>query len=210
MASKTLERKDLIVGTIIAMIMASLFTWLGGLPLVVTFIPGLVISWLIFLRMYFKKSELPEGGSFFPIYFLTLAWQFIHFNEEFLTGFYDLFPQLYGRNPWNPGFFVSINMVAYFVFVIACLLVFTKNLNFLVIPILFFIVYGAIGNAIAHTWWVILQKSYFPGFFTAQAYWILGPLALSRLIGSRRDVIISSVLFALMLIPLLTIFIHTK
>lgn len=210
MTSRTLERKDLIVGTIIAMIMASIFTLVGGLPLVVTFVPGLAISWLIFLLMYLKRSELPEGGTFFPVYFSTLAWQFIHFNEEFLTGFYELFPQLYGRSPWSPGLFVSINMVAYFVFVIACLLVFTKNLNFLVIPTLFFIVYGAIGNAVAHTWWVILQKSYFPGFYTAQAYWILGPLVLSRLIGSRRDTLISSVLFAFMLIPLLTILIQTK
>jgi hypothetical protein len=208
--TRTLERKDLIVGTIIAILMASIFTLVGGKPLVVTFVPGIVVSWLIFLRIYLKRTNLPEGSTFLPIYFTTLAWQFIHFNEEFLTGFYKLFPIIYGRSPWSPGFFVSVNMVSYFVFVITCLLIFTKNMKFLVIPVLFFIVYGAIGNSIAHTWWVVLQKNYFPGFYTAQAYWIIGPLALSKLIGSRRDALISVVFFAVILIPILTIFIHAK
>jgi hypothetical protein len=210
MTSRTLERKDLIVGTAIAILMAIIFSSLGGKPLLVTFVPGLAVSWLIFLRLYLTRTALPEGSAFFPIYFLTLAWQFVHFTEEFLTGFYDRFPQLYGASPFSQALFVSFNMVSYFVFVVTCLLVFVKGIRFLLIPVLFFIVYGAIGNAISHTWWVVLQKSYFPGFYTAQAYWIIGPLALSKLIGSRRDAFMSVGFFAVVLIPLLTFFIQTK
>jgi hypothetical protein len=71
-------------------------------------------------------------------------------------------------------------------------------------------VYGAMGNAITHTWWVILQKSYFPGFYTAQVYWILGPLALSTFIGSRRTTLLSLVLLAAILIPMVTVFIQAN
>jgi lipoprotein signal peptidase len=207
MVSRTFQGRDLVAGTIIALLMGIFFTLVGGKPLVVTFVPGLVVSWLIFVGMYHEQRPLPVGSMFFPIYFATLAWQFLHFTEEYLTGFYVDFPRLYGASPFSPGLFVSFNMASYFVFVVACLLVWTKDLRFLVIPALFFIVYGAIGNAISHTWWAILQKAAFPGFFTAQAYWIIGPLALSRLIGSRRDALIAVVVFAAVLIPILTVFV---
>ena len=206
MTSRLLDRVDVIIGTCIAVFMAAFFTLAGGLPLVLTFVPGVALSWLIFIRLFVKKTELPEGIAFFPIYFLTLGWQFLHFNEEFRTGFYKLFPQLYGSPPYSIELFVSINMVSYFVFVIAAILTFSKNLKFFLIPALFLIIYGAIGNAIAHTWWVIVKKAYFPGFYTALVYWFLGPLALSRLIGSRRDALFIVGIFAVILLPLLTIF----
>jgi len=94
--------------------------------------------------------------------------------------------------------------------VMACLLVFTRRLNFLLMPALFFIVYGAIGNAIAHTWWVVWRQAYFPGFYTAQLYWLLGPWALSKLIGAKHEALIWVVSLAAVLIPLLTVFIQAK
>jgi hypothetical protein len=208
--SRTLETKDFGIGTVIVIFMAVLFALVGGKPLIVTFIPGLVVSWLIYLWMYRNKTKLPEWSTFSPIYFLTLAWQFIHFTEEYLTGFYNRFPLLYGHTPYSLHLFISFNMVSYFVFVVACLLVFTKSLKFLVVPVLFFLVYGAMGNAITHTWWVILQKAYFPGFYTAQVYWMLGPLALSTFIGSRRTTLLSLVLLVAVLIPMTTVFIQAK
>ena len=177
MHSRILCRKDLIIGTVIAIFMAIAFTVAGGLPLIITFVPGVILSWLIFLRMFFMKTEFPTAESFYPFYFAALAWRFLHFNEEFLTGFYRLFPQLFGSAPYSIEFFVSINMISYFLFVITAILTFTKNLKFLVVPGLFFIIYGGIGNAISHTWWVIWQKSYFPGFYTGLGYWIIGEFA---------------------------------
>jgi hypothetical protein len=208
--SRMLEAKDFGIGTVIVVLMAVLFASVGGRPLTFTFIPGLFVSWLIYLWMYRNKTELPEWSTFSPIYFLTIAWQFIHFTEEYLTGFYNRFPSLYGHTPYPLYLFISFNMVSYFVFVVACLLVFTKSLKFLAVPVLFFLVYGAMGNAITHTWWVILQKSYFPGFYTAQVYWILGPLALSTFIGSRRTTLLSLVLLAAILIPMVTVFIQAN
>ena len=132
--------------------------------------------------------------------------QFIHFAEEYVTGFSSKYPLLYGGVPYSEDLFVSFNMIPYSIFALACILAFTKNVRFLLIPPLFFIIYGAIGNAIAHTWWSIYLQSYFPGLVTAQIFWIAGPFVLYKLVGRRQIVFTIIILFALVLIPLLTIF----
>ena len=203
----TLGKKDFIIGTVIALVMGTTFTLLSsGKSLLVTFVPGIVITWLTFAWLYKKQINLPDGPAFFPLFFATLAWQFIHFAEEFTTGFRSQFPLLYGGTPYSDNLFVTFNMLSYFIFTLACILVFTRGLRFLLVPILFYIIYGAIGNAISHTWWSVYLKSYFPGFVSAQLYWILGPLVLYKLLGERRAVLAIVILFALVLIPLLTIF----
>ncbi|SFK82777.1 HXXEE domain-containing protein [Shimia haliotis] len=206
MENKSLTRTDLIVALALTMIMAVAFTLIGGRPLVVTFVVGLVGVAALLLWMFQAQAELPEPVSFYPVFFGTLAWQFIHFTEEFRTGFQELFPVLYGAEPFSADLFVSVNMVSYFGFSISCILVLSRNIRFLVAPMLFFIVYGAIGNAIAHTWWVILMGEYFPGFVTGLVYWILGPFALSRLIGSAKVAITFTLGFGLVLVSILTIF----
>ena len=206
-SGETLGKKDFIIGTVIALVMGTTFTLLSsGKSLLVTFVPGIVITWLTFAWLYKKQIKLPDGPAFFPLFFATLPWQFIHFAEEFTTGFRSQFPLLYGGTPYSDNLFVTFNMLSYFIFTLACILVFTRGLRFLLVPILFYIIYGAIGNAISHTWWSVYLKSYFPGFVSAQLYWILGPLVLYKLLGERRAVLAIVILFALVLIPLLTIF----
>lgn len=203
----TLSKKDFTIGSVIALVMGTTFTLLSsGKSLLVTFVPGIAITWLTFAWLYKKQIKLPDVSAFFPMFFATLAWQFIHFAEEFTTGFRSQFPLLYGGTPYSDDLFVTFNMLSYFVFTLACILVFTKKLRFLLIPVMFYIIYGAIGNAISHTWWSLYLKSYFPGFASAQLYWILGPMVLYKLLGERRAAMAIVIFFALVLIPLLTIF----
>jgi hypothetical protein len=205
--ARSLSKKDFAIGTLIAGIMAATFSTVGsGMALIVTFIPGLVIAWLIYAWIFAKRIDLPSASSFFPLYFATLGIQFLHFAEEFTTGFAEKFPTLYGGVPFTSNLFVTFNMVSYFVFTIACILALHKNIRFLIVPVLFFIVYGAIGNAIAHTWWVIYAKGYFPGFFTAQLYWIAGPVVLYQLLPSKKGVALATAAFGVVLIVLLTLF----
>jgi hypothetical protein len=205
--ARSLSKKDFAIGTLIVGIMAATFsTGSSGISLIVTFIPGLVVAWLIFAWLFAKQIDLPSAASFFPLYFATLGIQFLHFAEEFSTGFAERFPRLYGGAPFPSDLFVTFNMFSYFVFTIACILALHKNIRFLIVPALFFIVYGAIGNAIAHTWWVIYTKGYFPGFFTAQIYWIAGPVVLYQLLPSKKGVALVVVSFAVVLIVLLTLF----
>lgn len=204
---RVLSRRDLVIGAVIALVMGTTFTFLSsGSSLIVTFVPGVVVTALTFGWLYLKQVPLPTGESFIPAFVGLLAIQFLHFGEEFATGFSADFPSLYGGVPYSANLFVLFNMAAYFVFTVACLVAFATRRWFLLIPALFFIIYGAIGNAIAHTWWSMYLGAYFPGLVTAQAYWIGGPLVLSRLMGQRRAALVTVVAFAIVLVPLLTIY----
>ena len=45
--SDVLSKKDFVIGTVIALVMATIFTLLSsGMSLIVTFVPGIVFSWL--------------------------------------------------------------------------------------------------------------------------------------------------------------------
>jgi hypothetical protein len=207
LSSNVVGTKDFVIGTVIALVMATIFTLLSsGLSLIVTFIPGIVFSWLTYAWLFVRKATLPTGAAFLPLFFALLAVQFIHFAEEFVTGFRTQYPLLYGGIPYSDSLFVTFNMISYAIFSLACILAFTTKLRFLLIPALFFIIYGALGNAIAHTWWSLYLRSYFPGLITAQIFWIAGPFVLYKLVGRRNVVVTVIILFALVLIPLLTIF----
>jgi len=200
------QKKDIAIGTVIALAMGTFFTIAGGLPLMITFVVSLGFTWFVFFYSFKKKTKLPELSDFMPLFFLTLSWQFIHFSEEFMTGFRTKFPGLYNSAEYSNEKFVLVNMGSYAVFTLACVLAFKRQLNFLLVPVLFFIVYGAIGNAIAHSWWGIYTKGYFPGLFTAQLYWVLGPMLLYKLMPSKKSVIIFILIYAAVLVTLLTMF----
>lgn len=206
MKKEILSKRDLIIGSGIAIIMATLFSIVGGLPLMITFVPGLVFSWIAFYFIYLRKIGLPDISAFMPFFFFGLAWQFLHFNEEFITDFKTKFPILYGHAPYSSEKFVGVNMVSYFVFTVACIFFQKTKFKFLLVPVLFFITYGAIGNAIAHTWWSIILTDYFPGLITAQFYWLIGPWILYKLIPDKKFISWYIIVFATILIPLLTIF----
>ena len=208
-APSRLQRRDIAPATLIAAVMVAVFVLVGGKPLVVTFVPGVVASWFICVRMCAREVMLPKASRFLPLYYLTLAWQFAHFGEELATGFQTRFPDLYGAEPFPVYVFILFNMISYIAFLLATVLVFARHLHFFLIPVLFFIVYGAMGNAVAHTFWAILHRGYFPGFFTAQVYWVLGPLLLTRLIG-RREATMSLLAFGIVLVVILTLFTPTR
>lgn len=205
--TNVLTKHDMVIGMLIVLIMGTTFASLSsGWSLIVTFVPGIVVTAVAFGWLYLRQVLLPQGGDFVPVFVGLLAVQFLHFGEEFATGFATDFPALYGGVPYSTNLFVVFNMAAYFVFTVACLVAFAKNRWFLLVPALFFIIYGAIGNAIAHTWWSVYLGTYFPGLVTAQAYWIGGPLVLSRLMGERRAALVTVVAFAVVLVPLLTLY----
>lgn len=203
-SQQTLTKPDVVIGSFIAVIMGTTFVLVGGTPLLATFVPALVVVWFVFFGMFIKQQPLPKGSVFIPLFMIGISWQFLHFDEEFVTGFSDLFPVLYGVPAYSHQKFISINMISYFLFTIACMLVFTKGLRFLLVPVLFFVIGGALGNAIWHTWWVVWLGGYFPGFVSAQIYWIIGFVLISMIVGSRKAPILIIILFIALLIPSLT------
>lgn len=203
---RAIAKRDLVPGTLIALTMAVCF-WLAshGASLKVTFVPGVAAAWLLFFWCYRSRLQLPTVNKFLPAFCCVLAVQFVHFAEEFATNFRTDFAELYGGAPYSNVAFVSVNMGAYAVMIVACVIALTTRLRFAIVPAMFFIFYGAIGNAIAHTWWSIMLGAYFPGLITAQLYWIAGPYLLYKLTGDRRLTAIAVLGFAVVLIPLLAL-----
>jgi hypothetical protein len=208
---RAIAKRDIVPATVIALTMAVGF-WLAshGASLKVTFVPGVVATWLLFAWCYRSRLQLPTVNKFLPAFCCVLAVQFIHFTEEFVTGFRTDFAELYGGAPYTNDAFVSVNMCAYAVMIVACVIALTTRLRFAIVPAIFFMFYGAIGNAIAHTWWSIMLGGYFPGLITAQLYWIAGPYLLYKLVGDRRVTAIAVVGFAVVLIPLLALTANTS
>lgn len=204
-----LNRHDVAIATVLAVLLTATFTWLSsGASLLVTFLPGALFAWLTLIQLYRSRSEMPGTATFLPVYVLALSVQFVHFAEEFIAGFPTDFALLYGGRPYDVDFFVAFNLSAYAIFAATAAIAFSKRLGFLLMPALFFLMYGCIGNAIAHTTWSIMLGEYFPGLYTAQLFWIAGPWALNTLTGGRhrRLVIGLTVAFAAIMIPLLVVF----
>ena len=198
---------DFAIGTAIAVLMGVGFTRLSsGRSLIVTFVPGLAISWGVLLWMYLQHIALPAADAFVPFFFGALAIQFLHFAEEFSTDFRSFFPRLYGGEPYSDRLFVIFNMASYAVFATCCLLVFYAHATYLLVPVLFFIVYGAVGNAVSHTVWSVTATAYRPGLVTAQAYWIAGPFVLYRLLGDVTATAVACIAAGLILTFTVTVF----
>lgn len=195
------SRRDVIAGTLLATAMVGLFT-LGspGLALIVTFVPGTIAAWLTFLHLTRTARPIPSPERILPVFGIALAIQFLHFAEEFTTGFQTQFGPLYGGSVIPDSIFVGFNMAAYAVFLLASGGVAFMRQRALLIPVLFFAIYGVVGNAVSHMTWTILKGAYFPGFATSLAYWVLGPILLSRIGLERREIWILIVVFAVVLI----------
>lgn len=145
---------------------------------VLVFIPAIVISFIIYLRTFYKKS--PNPTRLLPIYLLAIAIQLIHFSEEYLTDFVHALPNILGQDPYPLDYWIVFNMVAYSIFIIGGIIIFKQLREFMIIPI-FFIVVGVILNSIAHIGLAIYSGGYFSGLYTALIYLFLAPIFISRL-----------------------------
>lgn len=172
------------MATVMAVVMIVVF-WVfsSGWSLRLTFVPGVVIAYVLFLLTVTRKAPAPE--RLLPIYLLAVAVQMLHFAEEYVTGFYVRFPELFGGAAYSADAFVIFNMSAYFAFILGAIMIYKKVRGPMMIP-LFFITYGVIGNAITHVIFAIVAGGYFPGLYTSFLYWVLAPLLLRELWKGTR------------------------
>jgi len=175
----------------------------SGRTLLCTFVPGMAFVVVNYLVLHRRKRELPEPRRIWPLYFTALAVQLAHFVEEYATGLPARFPAIYGRAAYPDEFFVVFNLLAYVVFAVAAQRAFVEGIRPMLVPALFFVCYGTLGNAVAHTFWVLWYGAYFPGFYSAQVYWILAPLLLRRIHGDWRTAFEQGLGFVAVLVPIL-------
>ncbi len=153
-----------------------------GLSMIVTFVPGMIISYIFYLLTVFKKH--PEGKFILPLYLLGVGWQAIHFAEEYLTGYNEAFPALFGAEPYPADQFVISNMIAllFYAFSGACMELKIQGPQLIAI---FFIIFGGLINAIMHVIFSIKSGGYFPGLYTALPFF-LAPLLIYMIWKSTR------------------------
>jgi hypothetical protein len=176
--------RDVFIPILIAIGMTSAFTYFSsGLSLIVTFVPGVILALIFYFLTIFNKQ--PEPDKILPLYLLALGIQFIHFAEEYITGFNYKFPALFDSPEYPLNTFVAFNMLAYFMFILGAIMIYRKIKPPMIIP-LFFVLYGIVGNAIAHVVFCIVAGGYFPGIYTASIYWIIGPIIMKRIWNETR------------------------
>jgi hypothetical protein len=123
---------------------------------------------------------MPKVERVLPVYLVALAIQFLHFTEEYVYGFHQRVTEIMeGMPPFNINVFVTFNMIAYCLFLLAGLGMY-KGIKFPMIIVWFFAI-CVLGNAIWHLLLTLKVGGYFPGLYTSFAGWILGPILLKRL-----------------------------
>lgn len=208
-APRLLSRRDVIAATLLCAAMCSVFWAFGsGASLRVTFVPGALVTLALVVVLYRFGVPLPSASRVLPVYAAALGWQLLHFAEEFQTGFWREFPDLYGGTAYAPEVFVWFNMASYLVFGGATLAVVVRGHGAALLPSLFFVVYGTLGNAITHVVWSVMAGGYFPGLVTACGYLVIGPLLLQRMwTGSTWRHVGGLVLaLAVLVVPLIVTF----
>jgi hypothetical protein len=145
---------------------------------VVLFLPGVIVTFFVYLGTFYRK--MPGPRRILPIYLLLLGLQFLHFTEEYLTDFVTAVPALLGQEPYPVDYWITFNMVAYFLFALGGIAIFRDWKEHMIVP-LFFIVVGVLFNAAGHILLTLYTGGYFPGLFTAILYAYLGPVILRRI-----------------------------
>ncbi len=109
------------------------------------FIPAMVIACGLHLASTAKAA--PDPARVLPICLAALAWQFLHFAEEYSGRFWIRWPEdVFGAPPTTVEFFIWGNMGSYAAFTLGALALF-KGWRVPLLIVWFFAIMGAMGNA---------------------------------------------------------------
>lgn len=177
--------KNIITPLLIALFLIVVFIIVSSsITSVLFFIPLTFLSFLVYLKTFYKKT--PKPNKLLPLYLLALGIQFIHFTEEYLTGFTIELPQLSSQAPYPTDYWLIFNMLAYFIFLMGGIIIFKQIKSLMIIP-LFFIIVGVIFNPLAHILLSIYVRNYFPGLYTSIVYVILAPVIVKTIWKETRS-----------------------
>lgn len=108
--------------------------------------------------------RLPETQRFLSVYLGAVAWQLLHYVEEFATGFQQRLPALLGTEEWSDERFLAFNMVFYALFLVGAIGV-LRGIRPLAYFVCFFIL-AMFLNGVGHAGLALWVGGYFPGLGT--------------------------------------------
>ena len=127
-----------------------------------------------------RVSELVEHTQLIHVYLFGLAVQCLHLLEEYLTGFQRQYPRFLGMAPWSDRFFITLNLIAMAVFILAALgLLVHVRIAYVVV---WFFAIAMTVNGIGHPALSLWRGGYFPGLITAPIHLIVGLTLLTKLV----------------------------
>jgi Protein of unknown function with HXXEE motif len=147
-----------------------------------TFVPTLAASWVLYMLLLRRRR--PDPTRLMPLYFVSLAWQFVHFIEENQTGFRYRWPvEIFQTEPYGDKQYVAINVLSYAAFILGGVALMVDRREFS-LPAVFFSVMGVMFNGVQHPIYAWKVRGYFPGLWTSTVDLVLGPILLKRLFGA--------------------------
>ena len=126
-----------------------------------------------------KSLNSQDLDQFVKLFLIGVAFQCIHFLEEFVTHLYEGLPQLLGLQPWSAEFFVSFNLSGICIWILSAVGL-KNNFRLAFFPVWFFAI-GMTANGIIHPALALAVGGYFPGLFTSPIVGVLGVMLLLRL-----------------------------
>jgi hypothetical protein len=135
----------------------------------------------VFLTIIRKPgtTDINLREKFVNLFLIGVAFQCLHFAEEFITHFYERFPRLLGFQVWSAEFFVAFNLSWICVWILSALGV-KRNYRLAFFPVWFFAI-GMTGNGIVHPLLALAVGGYFPGLITSPVVGVLGVVLLKKL-----------------------------
>src|SRR4051794_26668736 len=70
-----------------------------------------IVALVLTIRRRPAKYSSEEIDGVIGLYLVGIAFQCLHFTEEFVTGFYVRAPEFLGFVAWSTDFFVTFNLV---------------------------------------------------------------------------------------------------
>lgn len=119
-------------------------------------------------------------------FLVGVAWQCVHFTEEFATGLHVELPALFNLSPWSKSFFVAFNLAWIAIWILSSLGV-RRNVGLAYFPVWFFGV-AMLANGLLHPLISLYVGGYFPGLMTSPVAGLIGLVVVVRLfsVTTRR------------------------
>lgn len=148
----------------------------------------LVVVMVACYALWMSRSEWSPAESVIGVYALAVLVQCAHLVEEYLSGFYRVFPPVFGAEPWSEQRFLSFNLVWLAIFVIAGFeLVRQTRTAYLVA--MFLAIGGGVGNGLGHLALAAREGGYFPGAYTGVLALLAGSVLTYRLMRKPAHIL---------------------
>lgn len=119
-------------------------------------------------------------------FLVGVAWQCVHFTEEFATGLNVALPALLNMTPWSENFLVGFNLSWIAIWILSAIGV-RRNVRGAYFPVWFFGV-AMLANGLLHPLISLYVGGYFPGLVTSPAAGVIGVVLIRRLASVTKRV----------------------